>query len=95
MELRAIRERAERYCKNPTLSRLGEAENHYAADVPRLLQEIEQLKEQLKDRENDLEFEYNSRIEAEQQLDDLKDQLHTCQSELRYEQLQRNAAEAR
>lgn len=85
------------------------SEKQYAEDVSRLLYEIAWLKElldtrqkdlefaqqQLRDRESDLEFEYNSRIGAEQQLDELKDRLSTCESELRYEQLQRNAAEAR
>lgn len=78
-ELQAIQERAERY-------------SNYE-DVAKLIWEISHLAEQLKDRETDLEFEYNSRIEAEQQLADLKDQLHTCESELHYEQLRRNAAE--
>ena len=72
------------------------SEEHYAEDVPRLLREIEQLREELKDRETDLEFEYNSRIAAEQKLDDLKDRLSTCESELRFEQFLRHAdAEAR
>lgn len=78
-ELQAIRERAERYANYE--------------DVAKLLWEIKQLEEQLKDREQDLDFEYNSRLKAEQQLDDLKDRFHTCESELRYEQLQRGAKE--
>lgn len=63
-------------------------------DVAKLVWEIKYLKEQLRDREADLEFEYNSRIEAEEKLDKLKDRLNTCESELNYEQLQRKAAEA-
>lgn len=91
-ELQAIRERAERYSKATSLEKLdaGEAEENYAADVPQLLREIEQLTEQLKDRETDLEFEYNSRIEAEQRLNEVKDQLSTCESELRFEQFLRH-----
>jgi predicted transcriptional regulator len=63
-------------------------------DAP-LIREIEFLKEQLRDREADLEFEYKSRIEAERQLDDLKEQLDICSMELHHEQMLRKAAEAR
>lgn len=92
-QLELIRKRADRYSKLTNLEKLdaGEAEENYAEDIPQLLREIEQLKEQLKDRETDLEFEYQARIEAEQKLDDLKDRLNTCESELRFEQFLRHA----
>jgi phosphoglycerate-specific signal transduction histidine kinase len=52
---------------------LSTFERHYAQDVPRLLQEIDQLQEQLRDREADLQFEYEERLQAERKLEEVEE----------------------